>query len=243
MIAKNPGLILPLTDSPLTDRARSLRPVAGDAAALGWNCFEDSILHRTFVFLIAGWSGFFVMAIELLSGRILAPNFGNSIYVWGGVITVFMLALAVGYLLGGRLSLYDPTLRRLAWLLIGGALATILVILLGDLVLGWVFDRVQDPRYGSLLSATLLFFIPTTLAGTVSPYAVRLLVSESQWSGHCAGLLYFCSTFGSAAGTLLTSFYLVLYFEIQQILAGLIGISLILGLSAIFFGNSRNVPR
>jgi hypothetical protein len=31
-----------------------------------------------------------VMAVELLSGRILAPNFGNSIYVWGGVITVFI---------------------------------------------------------------------------------------------------------------------------------------------------------
>ena len=70
-------------------------------------------LSRAAVFAIAGWSGFFVMALELLSGRILAPNFGNSIYVWGGVITVFMLALAVGYFIGGRLSVRDPTLRRL----------------------------------------------------------------------------------------------------------------------------------
>ncbi|MCU0808227.1 MAG: fused MFS/spermidine synthase [Candidatus Contendobacter sp.] len=201
------------------------------------------MVHRLFIFLIAGWSGFFVMAIELLSGRILAPNFGNSIYVWGGIITVFMLALSVGYLLGGRLSLYDPTLRRLALLLIGGALATVLVIFLADPVLDWVFDRVQDPRYGSLLSATLLFFIPTTVAGMISPYAVRLLVNESRLSGHFAGLLYFCSTFGSAAGTLLTSFYLVLYFEIHQILAGLTGISLLLGLAAIFLGNFKNAPR
>ena len=200
-------------------------------------------MHRLLIFLIAGWSGFFVMAIELLSGRILAPNFGNSIYVWGGIITVFMLALSVGYLLGGRLSLYDPTLRRLALLLIGGALATVLVIFLADPVLDWVFDRVQDPRYGSLLSATLLFFIPTTVAGMISPYAVRLLVNESRLSGHFAGLLYFCSTFGSAAGTLLTSFYLVLYFEIHQILAGLTGISLLLGLAAIFLGNFKNAPR
>ena len=201
------------------------------------------MVHRLFIFLIAGWSGFFVMAIELLSGRILAPNFGNSIYVWGGIITVFMLALSVGYLLGGRLSLYDPTLRRLALLLIGGALATVLVIFLADPVLDWVFDRVQDPRYGSLLSATLLFFIPTTVAGIISPYAIRLLVNESRLSGHFAGLLYFCSTFGSAAGTLLTSFYLVLYFEIHQILAGRTGISLLLGLAAIFLGNFKNAPR
>lgn len=199
-------------------------------------------MRRLFVLLIAGWSGFFVMAIELLSGRILAPNFGNSIYVWGGVITVFMLALSVGYLLGGRLSLYDPTLRRLAFISIAGALTTIPVILLGNPVLDWIFDLVQDPRYGSLISATLLFFVPTTIAGMVSPYAVRLLVNESQRSGQLAGLLYFFSTFGSAVGTILTSFYLVLYFEINQILAGLIGISLILGFLAILFGNSTDAP-
>ena len=199
-------------------------------------------MRRLFVLLIAGWSGFFVMAVELLSGRILAPNFGNSIYVWGGVITVFMLALSVGYLLGGRLSLYDPTLRRLAFISIAGALTTIPVILLGNPVLDWIFDLVQDPRYGSLISATLLFFVPTTIAGMVSPYAVRLLVNESQRSGQLAGLLYFFSTFGSAVGTILTSFYLVLYFEIDQILAGLIGISLILGFLAILFGNSTDAP-
>lgn len=200
-------------------------------------------MHRLLIFLIAGWSGFFVMAIELLSGRILAPNFGNSIYVWGGVITVFMLALSIGYLLGGRLSLYDPSLRRLALILMVGALTAIPVILLGNPVLDWIFDLVQDPRYGSLLSATLLFFVPTAIAGMVSPYAVRLLVNESQLSGHFAGLLYFFSTFGSAAGTILTSFYLVLYFEINQILVGLIGISLTLGLLAMFIGNSTNAPK
>ncbi|MBL8251171.1 MAG: fused MFS/spermidine synthase [Candidatus Competibacter sp.] len=182
------------------------------------------------------------MAIELLSGRILAPNFGNSIYVWGGVITVFMLALSVGYLLGGRLSLRDPSLRRLALLLMLAAAATIPVIVLGETVLDGLFDRIDDPRYGSLLAATVFFFIPTAIAGMVSPYAVRLLVQESQLSGHFAGLLYFFSTFGSAAGTILTSFYLVLYFEINQILAGLIGVSLVLGLLATVIGNRENAP-
>ena len=201
------------------------------------------MLHRLFVFLIAGWSGFLVMAIELLSGRILAPNFGNSIYVWGGIITVFMLALAVGYLLGGRWSLHDPSLRRLASLLLAGAIAVIPVIFLADPLLDWLFDQIQDPRYGSLASVTLLFFIPTAIAGMVSPYAVRLLVRESAQSGHFAGLLYFVSTFGSAVGTILTSFYFVLYVEIDQILAGLVGVSLLLGLLALFFGNSGNASK
>ncbi len=95
----------------------------------------------------------------------------------------------------------------------------------------------------SLIPKIIVGFIPTAIAGMVSPYAVRLLVSDSQLSGHFAGLLYFSSTFGSAAGTIATSFYLVLYFEINQILTGLIGISLILGLLAIFTETSTHAPR
>lgn len=102
-----------------------------------------------------------------------------------------MLALSIGYLLGGRWSLHDPSLRRLAWLLMLGASSTIPVILFGNVVLDWVFDQVRDPRYGSLLAATVFFFIPTAIAGMVSPYAVRLLVRNPHSSGHFAGLLYF----------------------------------------------------
>ena len=56
-------------------------------------------MYRLLLYLVAGWSGFFVMALELLGGRLLAPYFGSSIYVWGAIITVFMLALSIGYLL------------------------------------------------------------------------------------------------------------------------------------------------
>ena len=200
-------------------------------------------MERTLIFAVAGWSGFFVMAVELLSGRILAPNFGNGIYVWGGIITVFMVALAVGYLLGGRLSIHNPSVRRLSLLLIASALTTVPVVLVGDTALDRIFDLVRDPRYGSLLSVTLLFFLPVVLCGMVSPYAVRLLVDEYRLSGHFAGLLYFVSTFGSAAGTLLTSFYLVLAFEIREIIGGLVAISLVLGAIAMLFTRRPHVAR
>ncbi len=199
-------------------------------------------MQRALVFAIAGWSGFFVMAIELLSGRVLAPSFGNSIYVWGGVITVFMLALSLGYLLGGRWSIRNPSLARLALLLLASALATLPVVLVGNATLDRVFDLVHDPRYGSLVSVTLLFFVPIVLSGMVSPYAVRLLVAEYRLSGHFAGLLYFVSTFGSAAGTLLTSFYLVLLFEVQQILGGLVAISAVLSLLTLSMTRTAHAP-
>ena len=48
-----------------------------------------------------------------------------------------------------------------------------------------------------------------------------------------AGVLYFVSTFGSAAGTILTSFYMVLWFEVNQIFIGMIVVSFLLGLAAL----------
>jgi MFS family permease len=196
-------------------------------------------LNRSLVFLIAGWSGFFVMAVELLSGRILAPNFGNSIYVWGGIITIFMLALSIGYLIGGRLSIREPSLKKLSMILMVAAVSTTPVVLMSDAVLDRIFTLIQDPRYGSLISATILFFLPTMISGIISPYAVRLLVTESNRSGHFAGLLYFVSTFGSAAGTILTSFYLVLYFEINNIVWTMIGISSLLSIFSYFIGRKH----
>ena len=196
-------------------------------------------MHRILIFLIAGWSGFFLMAVELLSGRILAPYFGSSLQVWGAVITVFMVALSLGYLVGGKLSLREPSLAKLTAILLATALGTAPAVLLGDPVMERIFTLVIDPRYGSLLSATVLFFLPTVLAGMVSPYAVRLLVSDSTLVGHCAGHLFFVSTFGAAAGTLLTSFYLVLYLDIDQIFWMLIGISVLVASSALLLGLSH----
>jgi len=190
-------------------------------------------MYRACLYLIAGWSGFFVMGIELLAGRLLAPYFGSSIYVWGAVITVFMLALSLGYLAGGRASLRAPSLRRLAMILLAAAAAALPVLAFGDTLLDRLSAAMTDPRFGSLIAAGLLFFLPTFVSGMVSPYAVRLLVPDRTSAGHHAGKLYFVSTFGSAAGTILTSFYLVLYLEVNQIVLLMLAISLTIGVAAL----------
>jgi hypothetical protein len=197
-------------------------------------------VRTTLAYVIAGWSGFFVMAVELLGGRLLAPTFGSSIYVWGAIITVFMLALSLGYLAGGRYSMKAPSVRRLGVILTVAALTVVPLLLFAEPMLDSLSQAVPDPRFGSLLSAVALFFVPTFFSGMVSPYAVRLLVQDRQSSGRHAGQLYFVSTFGSAAGTLLTSFYLVLLLEVNQILLGLLLISLAIGVCAGFVPAPRN---
>jgi hypothetical protein len=198
------------------------------------------MVRTALAYLIAGWSGFFVMAVELLGGRLLAPTFGSSIYVWGAIITVFMLALSLGYLAGGRYSMNAPSVRRLGVILIVAALTVVPLLLFAEPMLDALSQAVPDPRFGSLLSAMTLFFVPTFFSGMVSPYAVRLLVQDRQSSGRHAGQLYFVSTFGSAAGTLSTSFYLVLLLEVNQILLGLLLISVTIGVVAWLVHAARN---
>jgi hypothetical protein len=197
-------------------------------------------VHVVLSYAIAGWSGFFVMGVELLGGRLLAPTFGSSIYVWGAIITVFMLALSLGYLAGGRYSMNAPSVRRLGVILIVAALTALPVLLFADGWLDAVAAATPDPRLGSLLGATVLFFVPTFFSGMVSPYAVRLLVQDRLSAGRHAGQLYFVSTFGSAAGTLLTSFYLVLIMEVNDILLSMFTISAVLAGFAWFTREASN---
>ncbi len=173
---------------------------------------------RIIIYLMAFTCGFAVMTVEMMGGRILAPWFGGSIYIWGSIISIFLVALSLGYLVGGYYSLLNPSLRKYGWLFITSALALFPVIFLSESLMVIIFSVTEDPRYGSLLAAALLFFLPAFILGMISPYSIRLLITTQAESGHTAGRLYFISTLGSALGTIGTAFYFVLYFEIEQIL-------------------------
>lgn len=204
-------------------------PEAPPSHLLGMPSAVSRHWRNTALYLTAAWSGFFVMGVELLGGRLMAPYFGSSIFVWGAIIAVFMAALAVGYLIGGQLSLRSPSLRGLGLLLIAEAVLALPIVFFGDAAFDALSYAIEDPRYGSLLAALLMFGAPTLFSGMVSPYAVRLLIDSIEKSGQSAGRLYFASTLGSAGGTILTTFYLVLLFEIDTIILSLIGISFAIG--------------
>ncbi len=196
---------------------------------------------RLFIYLLAGWSGFYVMLVELLGGRLIAPYFGSSVYVWGAVIFVFMVGLAIGYLAGGIFSMRSPSIARLSLILLTAAAATLPILLAAGPILDTIYDLGLDPRAGSLAACAALYLVPTIFSGMVSPYAIRLLVRTRRQSGNDAGYLYFVSTVGSAAGTLMTSFYFVLWWEVNSILIGAIGLSVTIGLIGLIAFRSRSI--
>ena len=189
--------------------------------------------HNYFIYLLAFTSGFSIMGIELLGGRILAPYFGSTVHVWGSIITVFMLALSLGYLFGGRLSLHKPSLKRYGAIFVFAGLCLLPLAYFSTPILELVFDNIEDSRYGSLLASMGLFFIPSIILVMISPYSVRLLVTNEAESGQVARVLYFISTLGSALGTLATSFYFVLWFNVDTIILSYCFVLLLLGVCAV----------
>ncbi|MGB1199079.1 MAG: fused MFS/spermidine synthase [Thalassotalea sp.] len=185
--------------------------------------------------MLAFSSGFSIMGIELLGGRILAPFFGSSVHIWGSIITVFMLSLSLGYLLGGKLSTKAASLSRYGLIFLVAGIAVLPVALWSSPIMEFIFLRIEDSRYGSFVASMALFFIPTIILGMISPYSVRLLVTDKEKSGQVAGMLYFVSTLGSAIGTIITSFYFVLLFEVNAIIFTFSGILILLGSLALVF--------
>ena len=184
------------------------------------------------IYTLAFSSGFCIMGIELLGGRILAPYFGSSVHIWGSIITVFMLSLSIGYLVGGKMSTRNVSLTRYGSIFIVAGILILPIALSAEWIMQAIFLQIEDSRYGSLLASSALFLLPTIVLGMISPYSVRLLVTNKNESGQVAGILYFVSTLGSAIGTIVTSFYLVLYFEVNQIVTCFSLILVILGATA-----------
>lgn len=156
-------------------------------------------------------NGAVLMGFEILGSRVLAPYFGNSIFVWGSLIGVFMAGMALGYFLGGWLGDRWPSRLVFAALLGSTGLYLLVFPYFGFSVAEWVADLDPGPRGGPFWACLLLYLIPSISLGAVSPYAFVLAVNDLRSAGRSVGSLYAVSTVGSIIGTLGTAFYLILW--------------------------------
>jgi len=65
------------------------------------------------LFLVLVIEGGALMAVELMGAKLVAPFYGNSLYVWTAVLAITVLSLTLGYYAGGRLSKERPTETKL----------------------------------------------------------------------------------------------------------------------------------
>ncbi|TKS60075.1 MAG: spermidine synthase [Nitrospira sp.] len=191
---------------------------------------ESPRISRWFLLLTALLTGAVVMALEILGSRLLAPVFGNSLYVWGALIGVILAAMSSGYAFGGWISDRYSGGAVLACLLLFSGSWTFLVAWSSQPVLFQVEKFVQDPRWGPCLAATVLLAPPTFGLSGVLPAMLRLAVADMDHLGRHTGRMIALSTVGSLMGTWGTAFFLLSWIGSQALVAWLGGIQIGLGL-------------
>jgi spermidine synthase len=157
--------------------------------------------------------GMSTLGAEIAAARLMAPFFGASTIVWANTIAIVLVALSVGYWLGGRYADRHPHKRGLCLLVLGAALLLALVPIVADPFLSLSVEAFDDVSVGgfvgSLVGVLILVALPVLMLGMVSPWALRLKVADVAHSGETAGRLYAISTVGSLVGTFLSALLLI----------------------------------
>jgi len=203
------------------------------------------VAASAFVFL----GGFAVMVLEIIGARYLAKDFGGSFYVWISQIGVILIALALGYAIGGTLA---DRFRRSACLALPLAVAGVFTLfipnftqpLVDAIVTRHPLDRgipllwqKLDPVFGS----TLVFFLPCFVLAILPPYMIRLAARQLEHVGTISGLIYAASTVGSIAGVFVSGYVLIDYMAVPDIFRAT-GV-LTLGLAGLSLIMDRTIPK
>ena len=169
---------------------------------------------QSFVFrMLVFTAGAVTLGVELSAARLLEPWFGNSQIVWAALIGLILAYLALGAWLGGKLADRFPSLGGLLVLMTVAGLGVALTPAVSRPILRLAAvglnDYLPGLLAGTLLGVLLLFSLPVILLGAVSPWAVRLAVTDLQQTGRVAGQLYAIGACGSIVGTFLPVLWLI----------------------------------
>jgi hypothetical protein len=177
-------------------------------------------LFRAIVFVTGGA----IIALELLTSRIMTPYFGVSLYIWTGILSITLVALALGYWGGGWIARgvagRPDEAGRLVQLFLAMPAVAALALAAACLAYPWVFYYLAaaDLVFGAFAACLVLLFVPLVATSALNPLLVAIEnVARTAGRGRGAvadagaGRVLFISTSGSVAGVLVTAFGLIPY--------------------------------
>ncbi|MBI5387146.1 MAG: fused MFS/spermidine synthase [Verrucomicrobia bacterium] len=176
-------------------------------------------------FLLAFLGGFALMVLEIVGARYLGKDFGGSFYVWISQIGVILIALALGYYVGGELADRFQRTSILAWLLASSGLFTFLMPDFAGRIIDAIVMRhpLDQPipriwqKLDPALGSGLIFLLPCFVLAMLSPFLIRLAARKLAHVGRVSGLVYAASTTGSIAGVFTSGYVLIDRFSLTQI--------------------------
>jgi len=176
-----------------------------------FNFKEKTVL--VIVFLVGAVN----LIIEVVAFRLLSPVFGNTIFTTSSVIGTILLALSIGYYLGGILGDKKPKFSILFLLVFFGGFLSVILFAFAKPIL-WFLGQGLNIKTGPIVASLILFLFPSLLLGMISPFAIKLKSLYSEKIGKISGSVFFWGTLGSLAGNFLTGFVLVPFFGVSKIL-------------------------
>lgn len=165
------------------------------------------------------------MVLEIVGARYLAKDFGSSFYVWISQIGVIMIALALGYYIGGVLA---DKFKRVAFLAVLLCPTGVITFIIPDFA-GTVIDAIimRHPadraipllwqKLDPVLGSCLIFLLPCFALATLSPYMIRLSTSALGHVGRMSGWIIAASTVGSIAGVFVSGYVLIDHMRLTEI--------------------------
>jgi len=172
-----------------------------------------NVWPRQLLLPLAFTGGLASLGIEFAAARLLAPFFGQSLFIWGTLIGLILIYLTIGYYAGGRLADRRPDARLLYKIAAAAALLTAAIPIVSRPILTLAqtgFAQVSVGLVlGSLIAVIVLFAAPVILLGMVSPFVIRLRIRQLETAGNAAGAVYALSTLGSILGTFIPVFWLI----------------------------------
>jgi spermidine synthase len=168
---------------------------------------------KSYLYFTVFCAGMTSLAIEFAASRLLGNTFGTSNLVWASIIGLILIYLTLGYFVGGIWADKSPKFQTMYTVLLWGGFTAGLVPFIARPVLRMAadaFDQLQvGILFGSFTAVLILFIIPVTLLGTMSPFAIRLAMVDSRQAGRISGQIYAISTLGSFIGTFLPVLVLI----------------------------------
>ncbi|MBN1250398.1 MAG: fused MFS/spermidine synthase, partial [Anaerolineae bacterium] len=179
-----------------------------------------------------------IMILELVAGRIIAPQVGVSLYTWTSVIGVILAGMSLGNYLGGWLADRYASLKLLGTVFLASGVASLAILGIDQL---HIVDLVTWPIVAEiLLMIFALFFLPAAILGTISPIVVKLAMDDLQRAGRTVGRISAFGTAGSILGTFATGFWLIAWFGTYTVVWGVAVVLLCLG--ALFLLSGKLTP-
>jgi spermidine synthase len=202
---------------------------------------------RKYLYFTVFISGMTSLAAEFGASRLLGNVFGTSNPVWAAIIGLILIYLTIGYFIGGRWADRSPHYKTMYAILAWGAFTLGIVPYVAGPVLraaANAFDNIQvGVLAGAFAGVLILFTVPVTLFGMISPFAIRLSVNDAGHAGNVSGTIYGISTIGSFIGTFLPTLILIpiigttktfFVFSMTLLIVALVGLALTAGRKVVF---------